>query len=435
MNKSTLFSALFFFSLLASRAQATDVDLNQPVPKVPQRSPVLTSADVGDQSIELTTWRSAVSFGDTVGRFSTGVFCVGGRPETYTKEFDKWFSENLGHEYIEVSREHGWVKAPEAKSVFEERSGAKGGSFQLGATLLALDYRACSSDGDQKGEVYAKLKWELFSERQQKVVYSAVVETSYVSDSKIEEKKFDKNFMKAIIDNLFADPKLAAVVKSGGALGAASAVAYAPLTISAGPAVNGGMPKAASALQNAVVTVESGIGSGSAFYVSRDGYLLTNQHVVAGSTFVRVRLSDGRNLVGEVLRSDPVRDVALLRTDPVNFDVLALEIEEPAVGDEVYVVGSPFGKSLSGTLTKGVLSARRVLEGTAFLQSDAAVNPGNSGGPLLDAKGRVVGIAQLRINAAQGLNLFVPISEGLQSLALTMGKAITASSAAVSTVK
>jgi serine protease Do len=136
-----------------------------------------------------------------------------------------------------------------------------------------------------------------------------------------------------------------------------------------------------------------------------------------------VRLSDGRNLVGEVLRSDKVRDVALLRTDPVAFDVFALRAEEARTGEEVFALGSPLGKVLSGTLTRGVLSARRVIEGVSFLQSDVAVNPGNSGGPLIDGQGRVVGIAQIggSEGGLQGLGLFVPIQEAMDQLALKLG--------------
>ena len=90
----------------------------------------------------------------------------------------------------------------------------------------------------------------------------------------------------------------------------------------------------------------------------------------------------------------------------------------PQVGEEVYALGSPYGQTLSGTLTRGVLSARRVLEGVAYLQSDVAINPGSSGGPLIDAQGRVLGITQL--GNAQGVGLFIPIDDVLEKLALVL---------------
>lgn len=141
--------------------------------------------------------------------------------------------------------------------------------------------------------------------------------------------------------------------------------------------------------------------------------------MVADAKFVRVRLSDGRSLVGEVLRQDKARDIALLQTDPVSFDVLGLRLSAAQLGEEVFALGSPYGASMSGTLTRGVMSSKRVLEGVAFLQSDVAINPGNSGGPLVDAKGQVIGIAQLRSETA-GLNLFIPIEDALEKLALTV---------------
>jgi S1-C subfamily serine protease len=177
------------------------------------------------------------------------------------------------------------------------------------------------------------------------------------------------------------------------------------------------------ALLKAVVTVESGTGSGSGFFIGREGYLLTNLHVVADAKFVRIKLANGRAVVGEVLRADRIRDVALLRTEPGVAPVLAVRASEPQIGEDVYAAGSPFGAQLSGSLTRGVLSARRVLESQPFLQSDVALSPGNSGGPLLDASGQVIGITQMGVaqpGRGSSVNLFIPIGEALQRLGLQL---------------
>ncbi|HEY9027140.1 MAG TPA: trypsin-like peptidase domain-containing protein, partial [Burkholderiaceae bacterium] len=168
---------------------------------------------------------------------------------------------------------------------------------------------------------------------------------------------------------------------------------------------------------------------GSAFYISQDGYLLTNKHVVGDDKFVRVKLSTGRSIVGEVVRVDKSRDVALLHTDPVATEALALRADSGSVGEAVYAVGSPFGQSLSGTITRGVLSARRVFEGVPWLQSDVAVNPGNSGGPLIDGNGRVIGISAIG-TPAQGINIFIPIDDALDKLSLTLRAAVATAPAA-----
>lgn len=403
-------------------AQAADVDLKRPPPSVAHKSPVTFVNEKGVQSVEFTTWKSAVPFGDVVGKLENGLFCAGNGPLRYHKKLDDWLMSALSRQYREEAVRLGLGTPEEAKSVFADKA-EKGAGFQLGATLLELDYRTCYDDDDVKGTAYAKIKWELFSGRRQKVVYTTVTEASYASDRKIPGKKFDVDFLQAVVHNLFADPQLAEVIRSGGMLDQQPAQAMTPLKMEVGATVSGGVTQAVSKLQAAVVTVESGTGSGSGFFISREGYVLTNEHVVSGATFVRVRLVDGRNLVGEVIRVDKQLDVALLRTDPVVMDVLSLRADEARVGEEVYALGSPTGKVLSGTVTRGILSARRVIEGTPYLQSDVAVNPGNSGGPLIDSAGRVLGITRGGVTAdggSNGLNFFIPIDDAVDRLALVL---------------
>jgi len=298
---------------------------------------------------------------------------------------------------------------------------------------MGFDYRSCG-DKEQSGSAWSKVKWEVFSVRRQQVVYSAVIESSFASSKDVPEKEFDAAMMAGLVDNLLADPAFVAVIKSGGMAEAAPAQAQPALHLDPGQTVTGGVDKATPKILAAVATVESGIGSGSAFYISQEGYLLTNKHVVGDDKFVRVKLSNGRSLVGEVIRVDKVRDVALLHTDPVGGEALALRSDAGTIGEVVYAVGSPFGQSLSGTITRGVLSARRVFEGVPFLQSDVAVNPGNSGGPLLDGNGRVIGMSAIKTEA-QGINIFIPIDDVLDKLSLTLGPSIATAPAATLTTK
>ncbi len=135
---------------------------------------------------------------------------------------------------------------------------------------------------------------------------------------------------------------------------------------------------------------------GSGFIISGDGLVLTNNHVVDGATRVTVQLSDGRELPGRVLGRDAKTDVAVVRIEgrgrftPIRWG----DSDHIRVGDSVFAVGSPFG--LGNTVTSGILSARGREIGAGpyddFLQVDAAINSGNSGGPLFDAAGRVIGI-------------------------------------------
>lgn len=401
----------------AGGARAESVDLSKPSPRIPARTPETLPAGGASRIIEFTLWRNTIDAHDVVGKFQDGLLCAEGADVFYTKRFDEFLIRNVTKVFKEESIRFGFSLPEGTKSVFEDKA-PNGADFRLGATLLKFDYRVCGRH-DTKGDVYAAIKWELFSARRQKVVYSATIESSFNADKSMPFSQFEKALARSMVHNLLGDPRFAQVVQSGGNADAEPAQALVPLQIPQGQAVGGGVSKAASNLLAAVVTVESGVGSGTAFYISQDGYLLTNQHVVADAKFVRIKLPGGRSLVGEVLRTDRQRDVALIRTDPVATGVLTLRREEARIGEEVYALGSPFGDLLSGTLTRGVLSAKRVFEGVAYLQSDVAVNPGNSGGPLIDASGQVLGITRLA-STAQGINLFIPVDDVLDKLALTI---------------
>ena len=156
-------------------------------------------------------------------------------------------------------------------------------------------------------------------------------------------------------------------------------------------------------------------GAGSGFIVSPDGVILTNAHVVRDAKQVTVKLQDRREYRATVLGSDPKTDVAVLKIDARNLPVVPIgNSKELKVGEWVLAIGSPFG--LDSTVTAGVVSAKgRSLEGDSavpFIQTDVAVNPGNSGGPLFNTRGEVVGInSQIysQTGGYQGLSFAIPI--------------------------
>ena len=161
-------------------------------------------------------------------------------------------------------------------------------------------------------------------------------------------------------------------------------------------------------------------GQGSGFIISSDGLILTNAHVVNEAKEVIVKLSDRREFKAKVLGADPVTDVAVLRIDAKDLPTVRLgDAKQLQVGDPVLAIGSPFG--FEETATQGIVSAKgRSLPGDGavpFIQTDAAVNPGNSGGPLFDGGGAVVGInAQIYSQSGgyQGLSFAIPIDVALK---------------------
>ena len=139
--------------------------------------------------------------------------------------------------------------------------------------------------------------------------------------------------------------------------------------------------------------LQSALGSG--VIVSREGHILTNEHVIRSMEKIEVHLTDGRTAAAQLIGSDEQTDIAVLKIDARNVEPLPLgDSDEVRVGQLVFAVGNPFG--LSETVTQGIVSAkgRRAMadSGLEFFQTDAAVNEGNSGGPLINLRGEIIGI-------------------------------------------
>ncbi len=163
-------------------------------------------------------------------------------------------------------------------------------------------------------------------------------------------------------------------------------------------------------------------GSGSGSIISADGYVLTNNHVLAGSRNVRVTLHDGSNLPATVVGADPANDLAVLKIEPpptLKLSVIPMgDSSRLEVGRKVFAIGNPFG--LDRTLTEGIVSSigrtlrtenGRLIKG--IIQTDAAINPGNSGGPLLDSSGKMVGINTAilsRSGQSAGIGFAIPVN-------------------------
>lgn len=172
----------------------------------------------------------------------------------------------------------------------------------------------------------------------------------------------------------------------------------------------------ADKLRPTVVNLRLPRGGGSGVLFAPDGFLLTNFHVVHGSRRVRVRMSDGTELGGEVVGTDPWTDLAVVRADGRDLPFAALgDSAKIRVGQLAIAIGSPLG--FESTVTAGVISALgRTMRSAGgqvvdnIIQTDAALNPGNSGGPLVDSRGTVIGINTAVIQPAQGICFAVPVN-------------------------
>ena len=183
-----------------------------------------------------------------------------------------------------------------------------------------------------------------------------------------------------------------------------------------------------------------GMASGSGFVVSKDGYILTNNHVVDGASEVRVRLLDRREFKAKVIGRDPNTDVAVIKIDATGLTPAPLgDSDASRVGEWVLAVGNPLGENLTFTVTQGIISAKGRALGLPgqtqqtiqdFIQTDAAINPGNSGGPLVNTRGEVIGInsaieSPTGYNAGYGFAVPINLARAVMGQIVKTGRVAT----------
>ena len=176
----------------------------------------------------------------------------------------------------------------------------------------------------------------------------------------------------------------------------------------------------------------SGVGSGVIF--KEDGYIVTNNHVIAGAKEIIVSLSDGNTVNGTLIGTDEMTDIAVVKVDAKNLPVATLgDSDEVVVGEPAIAIGNPMGLEFQGSVTVGVISAlNRTLDlndrRVKLLQTDAAISPGNSGGALVNADGEVIGInsAKLATMGVEGMGFAIPINTVKTIVAELMNKGYVA---------
>ncbi len=180
------------------------------------------------------------------------------------------------------------------------------------------------------------------------------------------------------------------------------------------------LPPDLPSAQDAVVVVVVGSSTGTGTVISDDGYVLTAAHVVGAQPSALLRFKSGLELPAEVVRVDAARDAALLKVPGRGHACLRTEATTVGVGTEIWAIGNPLAEELARSVTRGVASGNRTIQDRSYLQTDAAVNPGNSGGPLLDARRRLRGIVVVKLEGSgiEGLAFAVPIADAESALGI-----------------
>lgn len=174
-----------------------------------------------------------------------------------------------------------------------------------------------------------------------------------------------------------------------------------------------------SRIQESVLNIKTSKGFGSGFIISKDGYALTNAHVVGNEKEVDVRFYNGFSSTASVIRLDEDLDVALLKIDLGGLKAAPIDVDYTVrLGEDVSTIGTPVAQQLEFTLSKGIISGKRNFEDFSLIQMNMNVNPGNSGGPLFTNDGKVIGIIKSKIvgNAIEGIGFAIPINDALESM-------------------
>jgi len=368
--------------------------------------------------------------GEDIGAIESGLLCSphaeltyrGGRMTLDDEELTETFRDELEAANYRV------VGDPDA--LFEDPSTWQA-EYLVAGLVKRMNANICYpqlgwGSTDAKGEAFMEVDWQIYSRLDRKVVHELTTQgSSDVPDSRPtgEVDVFLDAFAQAT-RNLLADKRFYDLVAGRPATSGTQSAPPAPLALAvAGRArLDRTIDDAMAAVRSNVVTVFAGGGHGSGFLIDGSGHLLTNEHVVRTAERVTVRFESGAEAVGSVLRTDARRDVALVKLDHAASDGLPLRLDRPGVGSEVYAVGSPLEDRYSTTVTRGIISAYRTEDGMDLIQSDVNILPGNSGGPLLDKHGNVIGISEairmLAPDVPAGISFFIPIADALGSLGI-----------------
>jgi serine protease Do len=298
--------------------------------------------------------------------------------------------------------------------LFEEKEQAKA-NLQLGCIVKDVKLEHYSLFSRKNATMNLEIEWQLYDALQRKVIYRSTltgVNTTRDIPAKLMFDAFANSLKKLLADKNFVN--LVSNSNPPQAVTESSLSKFAPLTVDVTKNSNViKLPEQMAKVLDSVVKIRVGAALASGVFISSDGYLLTAAHVVSGVTEVRVALRSGITLPAQVLRVDNPQDIALIKVAGSGYPALPLALNaNPPVGSDVYVIGTPADDVFVDSVSKGIVSGLRKLDDFDYIQTDASVSPGCSGGPLLNQQGQIIGITSWKIVAPgfEGLAFGVPLS-------------------------
>lgn len=407
-------AAALIWSVAQSAAMAETRPIAKPVELVVPPLP----AGAVVRPVALTRTGAQLRDEQRIGTYQYGTICVNPLPVTW-KDLAPELTA-LKEIFGEELKAAGFKPEADPGNLFADTQNNPT-DLQVGAMVKGADVTYCDSLVGVSGKLTLGVQWQIYSSLRREVV--GTVDTSQTAQvQKLgrtgQTRSLGQMAFAANVRALLSDERFRQIVTSGDPSGVSAPTARENIVFTPSPA--GGQVSMAQA-SGSVVAILTGAGHGSGMLIGSEGYILTNEHVVGSAKTVRVRWSDGLETSAEVLRSNKSRDVALLKTDPRGRTPLVVNRQAPAIGSSVFAIGTPLDPALQNTVTRGVISASRIIEGFNFIQSDTPVTHGNSGGPLLDEKAAVIGMTASGVNPSEGstLNFFIPIGDALDFLGLS----------------
>ncbi|OON68500.1 S1C family serine protease [Hymenobacter sp. CRA2] len=370
----------------------------------------------GSQTVQCTVLNVHLKGGDKMGTASVH------KGETETLYFGKSLDVDSDHLKQTVNsslKDLGYaVPATEAKSLFSTGANTRY-TLQGEMRTVHLDVRASSpyeALARYETRCSVEVTWKLLN-RNRQTVFEQKTTGDALKFEKGGSAAFEDAFENALYAFVGSKQVTTALAKPAGD---APEEKQAPIVLhrtALKPAANGNEIGAAA---RRVVTVETAGGHGSGCIISADGYIVTNFHVVGEQEEVKVNLPDGLEAKAKVVRTNPEMDLALLKVDVDGLTPFLLPTAGAAdLGTDVFAIGTPADKELGQTITKGIISGRRKVEGHTILQTDVSINPGNSGGALVARSGELVGIVNAKLvgRGIEGIGFAIPaeqVGEALQ---------------------
>jgi serine protease Do len=295
----------------------------------------------------------------------------------------------------------------------------------LGGTVKELDCR----------NVYRELRcsvgveWQLLDRERDEVVYRVLTRYAAFQLPRDNDTAVGKTLTIGALRSLMDRPRFRKLLSAEGQ-SLPNDADYAPATFTRCEATERELPNDFNVIADGTVLIKSGGGTGSGFTLGADGLVMTAAHVVASGK-LEIRSQDGKLFPGRVVRISRKHDVALVSMGTLSAPrpCLPLESTPQTPGTDVYAIGAPGGEQLGFSLSRGIVSGLRTIGDVPLIQTDASLSPGNSGGPLVDRQGKVVGVVSRKIagHAVEGLGFAIPIQAGLDALKLEPASTTTES--------